>query len=244
MLRVQEDVGRRALLHDPAVLQHRHPVADAAHHLHLVSDQNDGQTQVAVQPVQQGQDVLGRLRVQGAGRLVAQQDAGAAGQGAGDADALLLTARQLSRVLLGMIGQPQLGQKFRRPRPHLGLRPSFQTQGEGDVVLDGLGVQQVEVLEDHADASPRRAQLGGFEGGDFLAVDEDLARVGRLQPVDGADQGRFAGSRAAHYAEHFAARDVQVDSIQRRALARRAAIAPGHPLKPDHVSQRPGRRRG
>lgn len=42
-------------------------------------------------------------------------------------------------------------------------------------------MQQIEVLEDHADAVPCTAQAGGGEAGQILPMDDDLARVGALQ---------------------------------------------------------------
>ncbi|MNT76746.1 hypothetical protein D3C72_2157870 [compost metagenome] len=100
------------------------------------------------------------------------------------------------------------------------------------------------MLEDHADPTPRGAQFSGLQRRDFLIVDEDAARVRRLQPVNGADQGRLTGAGTPDHAEHLAATDGQVNGVQRRALARRAAIAPGHAFQSDHSSRRPGRRRG
>ena len=35
--------------------------------------------------------------------------------------------------------------------------------------------------------------------------------------------------------------DMQIDGVQRHALARRAAVALGHPFETDHVSRRPAR---
>ena len=60
----------------------------------------------------------GRFRVQVAGRLVGQDDAGAVGEGAGDGDALALAAGELCRQLAGVIAQ--------RPSRPAGPAPAAQ----------------------------------------------------------------------------------------------------------------------
>jgi D-methionine transport system substrate-binding protein len=78
-------------------------------------------------------------------------------------------------------------------------------QREGDVVEHGGVLQQVELLEDHADAAPRIAQLALVESAvRSRAVDRDAAAVGALQQVDQAQQGRLAGAALADQAEHVA----------------------------------------
>ncbi len=70
-------------------------------------------------------------------------------------------------------------------------------------------LQQVELLEDHADVLARVAQLAARERGEVAPADEDLARIGPLQQVDEAQQRRFAGAALADQAEHVALLDVE-----------------------------------
>ena len=58
-----------------------------------------------------------RLGVERAGRFVAQQDLGVAGQGTGDGDALLLAAGELGGIGIRLVGQIHDVQKLQRPLP-------------------------------------------------------------------------------------------------------------------------------
>ncbi len=82
-------------------------------------------------------------------------------------------------------------------------------QREGDVVEDGRVLEQVELLEDHADVLPRVAQLAARQGGQVAAADQHLAGVGALEQVDQAQQGRLAGAALADQAEDVALMDVE-----------------------------------
>jgi len=103
VLGVQEHIGYRALLDDHTCVHHGHFVTHTTDHIHLVGDQHDGQLQLAVDLGQQLQHRGRGLRVEGAGGFVAQQHFWLGGQGAGNAHALFLAARQLRRVLFGVI---------------------------------------------------------------------------------------------------------------------------------------------
>src|SRR5690606_23298817 len=52
--------------------------------------------------------------VEGAGGLIAEQDAGALGDGAGDGDALLLAAGELAGEVIGAVGQADEGEGLAR----------------------------------------------------------------------------------------------------------------------------------
>ena len=52
-------------------------------------------------------------------------------------------------------------QQLLRPGPPIARTDARELERELDVLGGGPGVQEVEVLEDHADATPGRAQLGG-----------------------------------------------------------------------------------
>ena len=98
-----------------------------------------------------------------------------------------------------------------RPGPLPGLGPAHpgDLHGEADVVQAGALHEQVELLEDHADAPPGHPQPGGGQGTQVhrlaalvqQAVDEDLAVGGPLQQVDAPDQGGLARAGHAHDAE-------------------------------------------
>ena len=105
LLRVREDLEDGALLGDDAVLDDGDLVADVLDDLHLVRDDDDRQRELAVDVLDELEDRARRLRVEGACRLVAEQDFRLARECAGDADALLLAAGELRGILVRLVRQ-------------------------------------------------------------------------------------------------------------------------------------------
>ena len=78
--------------------------------------------------------------------------------------------------------------------------------------------EQVEVLEHHADLAAHLVDLLQIVG-EFLAVDDDLALLVLLQPVDAADHRRLAGARRTADDDALAAHDLEVDVLQHMEVA-------------------------
>ncbi|GAA3241288.1 hypothetical protein GCM10020256_64160 [Streptomyces thermocoprophilus] len=112
-----------------------------------MGDEQDGEAELPVEVAQQLEDGAGGLRVEGAGGLVGQQHLGVAGEGAGDADALLLAAGELGGVGARLVGEADEVEEFQRLGGPLPARLAEDLQGQFDVVLDGPRGEQVEVLE-------------------------------------------------------------------------------------------------
>ncbi|KAG1246583.1 hypothetical protein G6F65_020607 [Rhizopus arrhizus] len=134
--------------------------AQGAHHGQFVRDDHDGHAQALVDVAQHGQHRPRGFGVERRGGFVAQQHGGLAGQGTRDRHALLLPARQLRRVAGGLVGQADDIQAVPHARGDLFTgAPAMHPQREGDVFKHGLVLQQVELLEDHADVLARAAQF-------------------------------------------------------------------------------------
>ncbi|MDT4852037.1 hypothetical protein FQZ97_862540 [compost metagenome] len=201
-----------------------------------MGDQHDGQVQLAVDLRQQLQHRGGGLRVEGAGGLVTQQDLRLGGQGAGDADPLLLSAGQLRRVFVGVLAEADPRQQFGHPRLHGAARQQpGQLQRQGDVGGDGLRRQQVEVLEDHPDPLAETPQARRVQCGDVFAIDLDASAGGLLQTVDQAQQGALAGTGMTDDAEHFATGDPQVARLQGGDILATDAIRLVNLMEVDHA---------
>ena len=71
----------------------------------IVRHHDDRLAVIAVERLQQVEDLVAGFAIEIARRLVAQQQRGIGDDGARDADALLLAARQLTRIMLGAIGE-------------------------------------------------------------------------------------------------------------------------------------------
>ena len=197
-----------------SVVQNGHVGTDLLHHGHLVGDDDDGDTQALVDVLDEAQDGAGGGGVQGGGSLVAQQDLGVGGQGAGDGDALLLAAGELGGIGVRLVGKSHHVQKFQRPLFGFGRGDTGDLHGEADVFEAGALHEQIELLEDHADGPAHLQKRPGGQGGHVLAVDDHMAGGGLLQQVDAPDQRGFAGAAHAHDAEDVPGLDGEAHILQ------------------------------
>ena len=93
--RMREDIQDVAGFDDLAQLHDRDAVTDFLDNRHFVRDQDDRDAQLLIDFLQQHENAGGRLRIQRAGRFVAQQHFWIVGQRPRDCDPLLLSAGQL-----------------------------------------------------------------------------------------------------------------------------------------------------
>ena len=122
-----------------------------------MSDHDDGQVQAFIDVLEQIKDRFRRLRVKGRSRFVAQQHLWVTGQGAGNADTLLLAAGKLTGIIIPAVLQLYQFQQRLDPLFDLVLRQPLDLQRESDVIVNCAGGQQVKVLEDHPDILSRFA---------------------------------------------------------------------------------------
>src|SRR5579875_2335797 len=168
-------------------------------------------------------DALRRDRVERGSRLVEQQYLRLDGDGAGDAQALLLAARQRQPALVQLVLDltPQR-------RPPQGLfdtlvelaraRALLEPYAEGDVVVDRHRERRW-LLEDHADARAQQVQvLARVE--DVLAVDQHLAGralvgIELVDAVEDPQQRRLAATRRPDEGGDALVVERQVDAFER-----------------------------
>ena len=187
-------------------------------------DDDDREAELLVDVGDEAQDGLRRLWVERARRLVAEQHARVARERARDADALLLPAGELRGVLVRLVREADEVEELRDLRADGVLRRAREAQRECDVVVDGGGAQQVEMLEDHADVLAHGAQLAAIHGREVAPVDLDRAARRPFEHVDATDQRRFARAGEADDAEDLTARDLQADVLERVHGAGRTVI--------------------
>src|SRR5690606_3485699 len=154
------------------------------------------------------------FRVESRGGFVEQHDPRFQAQRPGDGSALLLAARQLRRVAVGLVGDAQFLQLLHGPFAGRALVQAEHVERcQGAVLGDAQVREQVEVLEHHAHLLAHAADglRRVVEGG---ARHVEAAVLERLQRVDAANQGRFP--RAAGPADHqpFAGIDLEGHAAQ------------------------------
>ena len=101
-----DHLGERPGFDDPPRLQQRDGIADAFDHVHLVGDHQNGQIELGAQIEDQVEDLVGGAGVEGGGGFVAQEHGGFGRQRPRDTDPLPLPARQLRRVGVRRVRQP------------------------------------------------------------------------------------------------------------------------------------------
>ena len=157
------------LRHEDALLEVQRPLR-ARRGVRVVRHHDDGLVVIAVQGLEQVQDLVARLAIEVAGRLVAQQQRRVGDDGARDADALLLAARELARIVVHPLAEPDDRERDRDALLPVGLAELGQQQRQLDVARRGQHRQQVVQLEDEADVPrPPRRQLAARQLVDAVA---------------------------------------------------------------------------
>jgi hypothetical protein len=138
---------------DEAVGEEEHPIGLGGR-AGVVGDHHDGATEVARRVAQQSEHLGRRAGVEVASRLVREHDGRLGDERAGDRDALLLTAGELGGAVALAVGEADAIDEVGDAALRGGVRASGETDREGDVLLCGERREQVEALEDEADAIP------------------------------------------------------------------------------------------
>ena len=221
--------GRRLRSREPdgldhaAQVHHRGPVADVADDAQVVGDEQVGQPEVALEPLEQVDDLGLDRDVERADRLVRDDQVGLQGEGPGDADALPLAARELVRIARG-VGrvEPDGREQLPDALAALGwLADVVDVEWLGDDPAGGHPRIEagVRVLEDHLHPLAQAAQLGTLDLGHVLAVEEDPAPRRRVEADDRPPGRALAAARFADEAERLAALDLERDAIDRLDVA-------------------------
>ena len=200
----------------PAVAQHRHPLADLEHLMQPVRDVNDGDA-FCLELLDDGEEPLDLRRRQCRRRLVQHEELAVIAQRLGDLDQLHLgNAERLDARPRIDVEADLLEQRDGAPVERLAVDDAegaawqvFQHQILGDAEIR----QKVELLMHDADAAllriVRRLRLVG------RAVEGDRAAVRLVDAGQELDQRRLAGAVLAEHDMGFAACDRQRDVAQR-----------------------------
>src|SRR6267378_505199 len=170
----------------------------------VVRREEDGATRV-LEPPNDLPQLPARLRIESRGRLIEEEQLGAAHERAGDGEALLLAARQRRHACTALLLQLDQGEHF-VDRVGATVERAEQLQRFGDRELFGelglleLNPQPLAQRPACRPFAPRRAQ------------DRDRAAVGGRQPLQDFDGGGLAGAVGAEQAEALTRGDGQVEA--------------------------------
>ncbi|MCY1444794.1 hypothetical protein D9M71_612800 [compost metagenome] len=165
---------------------------------------------------QQFHHPTGHLAVQVAGRFVGQQQARAAGQGAGDGGALLLAAGQFGGVMLHARAQAHLAQRTFDALLALAGRHAAVAQRHVDVVEQVQVGDQVEALEDETDLLVAQAAAGVVAQLAHVLPIEHVGAAGEgFQQAGDIEEGGLARAGRAADRDVVALAHMQVQRTQR-----------------------------
>ena len=200
---MREVLAHRTGLLNPALIQHRHAVADLLDDLHFMRNDDNRNVLRPVDRLQQRENRLGRHGVERARRLVAEDDLRVVGKHARNCHALLLTARELRGIGVRLVGNADELQNLHRALLCVLAAHADNLQREADVSEDRALHEKVEVLEDHADLLPAAADFRLAERHHVLVVDVDLAGGRAFEQIQAPYQRALARPGEADYAEYL-----------------------------------------
>ncbi len=222
--RTAEDGMDVAVLDDLARVHDHDAVRHLRDHSQVVRDDHDRGAQVPLQPAHQLQDLRLDRDIQRRCRLVRDQEAGVAGEGHGDHDALPHPAGELVGMLadaLGRVGDPHQVQHL-DGLPHRLFLVQLLVKDDGfrDLVADRMdGVQRGHrLLEDHGDpVAPDVVDLAAALLPEVRSLEQDLSRLYLPRRIDELHdrQGRDALPAAGfpHHPEGLVPADEEIDAI-------------------------------
>ena len=229
MARIGVDVLHRPALHEPAVIDHHHLVGHVRHHPQIVGDEEHRHAELGLQIAHELEYLRLDGHVERGGRLVGDEQGGAAHQRHRDHRALAQPSRELEGVAVqrpGGTGKPDHAEHLARERARLGAgRGAVQPHRLADLVPDRVQGRERghRLLEDHRDPAaadrPHRGAVG-FERRDVDALriprigpEADLApgdpRHRRQDPHHRLRDHRLPGSRLPHQRHRLAVRDAK-----------------------------------
>src|SRR5579875_274322 len=190
------DLLRRALLHDETIAYKGYGIRRSAGEVHLMGH-DDHREALAGEVLHDAKDLTDRLRVQGACRLVEENDFRLHGESTGNANPLLLSAGKRADLRSSLVLQPNafehgIGDLFRL------LPGSFKNLPlrDGDVAQDIEVGKEIELLEDHWHSRPHAlcgsgrdldyASSSSLRGTDQAAVEQNLPIIRWHEVIDAA----------------------------------------------------------
>ncbi len=195
-----------------AVAKDRDPVGHLHDLVQLVCDEDDGAPGL-FHAVQRGEKVPGFLGCEHGSGLVQDEDVRAAVEHLHDLHPLLLPDRKLPYLRPGIGLQPVAA---RKPRYVVLDGAHVQDEArlrhaEGDVLGDGEGLHEPEVLVHHAYAC-RYGMAGGAEV-DPPAPDQDLPAVGAVEARKNIHQRALTGAILAEKGVDFTCADLEAYAV-------------------------------
>ena len=189
-----------------------------------MGDQDDGAASL-VEAVEDLQNVLAGLGVQGAGGLIGHDDGRMGGDGPGDGDSLLLASGHLGGPVAEAVGHAHPLQGGHDPLLPLEHADPLIDEGELHILIGGEGGDQVIALENEADLLVADVgQLPVGPVGDVGAVEDVVPVGGNIQTAQNVHQGGLARAGGPDDGHELPTVDGQSHAVQGPDLALLALV--------------------
>lgn len=185
--------------------------------------------------LEQLEDVCGVVRVEVTGGFVGQQQGGTVHQRAGDGGALHLAAAELVGKGAGAFREADQVEQLRRPHAGFADAVAAEEQGQFDIFDRGHGGEEIEKLEDDAEAFAAVSGEGGvIRAVEGETVDEDFARGGLIESAEQVEQSAFAAAAGSGHGAEGERFDFQRDVTEGVHFAGGGGIKAADMTKADH----------
>ncbi len=210
-----------------AAPQHADVVAERLHFAELVGDHQRGDLAAMRHAFQQAQNLIGLAGRQHRGRLVENQEALVEIEQLEDFELLLLAGGERGDGTVERHAERHARQELFEHGAFLAPVDDLRRIGAADDQIFGGGERrhQREMLIDHADAE--RLSVLGIGDSYLLAIEFDLAFVGRVETHDAFDQRRLAGAVLAEQRVEGAGGHLDRDIVERLEATERLAHVKG-----------------
>jgi acyl-CoA thioesterase I len=188
-----------------------------------MGDQNQGSPEIPVQLYHQIDDRGSRCSIEVAGGLIGKKHLWTAAETARQRHPLLLTSRQLRRIMMAAATQPDTLEQL--PRPYRSLSIPAKLQRYLNVFLSSKRWDQLKCLEHESDflTSNSRA-LVLAQRPQLLSVQVDRSRRGPVQPGEEPEQRGLAASGRAENSKKAARLQTEGDILQHDKITTSRAV--------------------
>ena len=177
-LRMLVDLGRRADLLDPALVEDGDPVAHRERLFLVVGDVDERDPELALERLELDLHLLAQLQVERAERLVEQQHRRRVDDRPRERDALALPARELHRLAVADLREAHRAEHLLRLGARARAVAALHAQAVLDVLLHGHVREERVVLEDRVDVALERRHAR-----DVVAAELDVPASGCSKPA-------------------------------------------------------------
>ena len=199
VLRGVKDALRGVQLDNPAEVHDGNAIADVLDDAQIVGDKHVGEFQLALQLLEQVDDLSLHRDIEGRSGLVEDDEPGIEGEGAGNGNALQLPAAKLVRIAIEDLARHAgLLQELARPGDErIPAQRRMRAEGFGDGIEDAEPRVEriVRALKDHLHVAPLAAHLALTQRGDVPSLEDDLTGSRLDQAQDDPAERRLATAR-------------------------------------------------